>query len=177
MAWEFDAKVQAGVIDLDEDVKDDPEEKERLRRSWEHTGRLPNIQGPRLRRSLNKVHTKPIGPWPPTPSVPVEIGLPDTHVMIAQPMAPSASNIAPKPGKKIDSVSGHMIVDNLDDDTAPSTLSLPKLHLSPEEKVNKLDRALRVLDRKVRKRMENIEERNPNEKWNQRVTVITWTRS
>ena len=58
MARGFHAKVRAGVIDLEDDEEDGPDEKERFKRSRGHIGRLPIIQGPHLRGYLNRAPGK-----------------------------------------------------------------------------------------------------------------------
>lgn len=56
-----------------------------------------------------------------------------------------------------------MIVENADDDTASFDVSWPRLQLSVEGKVNKPDRAIRIVDRKVQTIIEQLKERAPSE--------------
>lgn len=81
MAREFDVNVRAGVIEL-EDVDEYDEGSKRI---MEHIGKLLVIQGPHIRGTLNKMPEKPIGPWPPTPSAPIDLEAIDANAPTAQP--------------------------------------------------------------------------------------------
>ena len=67
------------------------------------------------------------------------VGDDGVHVANAHPSVPSASCTAFKPRKKIDPVSGNMVVENMQNDTNSSNVSWQRSHWSAGGKVDRFD--------------------------------------